>query len=214
LGLDLEFVENKNYLAKNGISLLAASEWVDRECYLSMSDHLYSSALVEHLAARDIPAGACALGVDYDIPRCFDLDDATKVRVEKGRIVDIAKELPSYDALDTGVFRIGPSLIAELSQVADRQGDCSLSDGVKALSQRGQFWATDVGTARWIDVDTPEAAVEAERLLRAYGDDLSGIAPREVAAAALPHPVASVWQRAVAGAMRRASSLVLSGDAE
>jgi len=26
----------------------------------------------------DLPKGACALGVDYDVERCFDLDDATR----------------------------------------------------------------------------------------------------------------------------------------
>lgn len=184
LHLELHFVENKNYLAKNGVSLLTAAAFVeeggiDQECFLSMADHLYSKKLVKRLAAAELPQGACGLGVDYDIPRCFDLDDATKVRVNAAgpasRITDIAKELPSYDALDTGVFRIGPALIAELRGVFARQGDCSLSDGVKALSQKGQFWACDVGNARWIDVDTPSAYVEAERLLRAHGDDLSGI---------------------------------------
>lgn len=179
LNLELHFVENKNYLAKNGVSLLAAADYIDQECFLSMADHLYSKKLVKRLAAAELPAGACGLGVDYDIPRCFDLDDATKVRVgavgATSRITDIAKELPSYDALDTGVFRIGPALIEELRGVYAKQGDCSLSDGVKALSQKGQFWACDVGNARWIDVDTPSAYVEAERLLRAHGDDLSGI---------------------------------------
>jgi choline kinase len=173
--LDLQFVDNPDYLKKNGVSLLSAAPFVDRECYLSMSDHLYSRKLVRRLSRAALPAGACGLGVDYDIPRCFDLDDATKVRVQDGLIVDIAKELPAYDALDTGVFRIGPSLIGELRRVQAREGDCSLSQGVKALSERGLFWACDVGNARWIDVDTPAASVEAERLLRAYGDDLSGI---------------------------------------
>ncbi|HEX2881853.1 MAG TPA: NTP transferase domain-containing protein [Polyangiaceae bacterium] len=184
LNLELHFVENKNYLAKNGVSLLAAADYIDQECFLSMADHLYSKKLVKRLAAAELPQGACGLGVDYDIPRCFDLDDATKVRVSAvsdraigpaSRITDIAKELPSYDALDTGVFRIGPALIEELRGVYAKLGDCSLSDGVKALSQKGQFWACDVGNARWIDVDTPAAYVEAERLLRAHGDDLSGI---------------------------------------
>jgi len=189
LHLELFFVENHNYLAKNGVSLLAAEQYIDQECFLSMADHLYSKKLVKRLAAAELPQRACGLGVDYDIPRCFDLDDATKVAVDGvrgqanasvsrssvARIGNIAKELPSYDALDTGVFRIGPALIAELRGVFARQGDCSLSDGVKALSQKGQFYACDVGNARWIDVDTPAAYVEAERLLRAYGDDLSGI---------------------------------------
>ena len=172
LRLDVTFVENTDYLKKNGVSVLAAAAYIDRECLLTMSDHLYSPELVRRLLAAEIPTNGAALAVDYDIPRCFDLDDATKVGVERGLIVRIAKELDAYDALDTGVFRIGPSLIAELSRVAELNGDASLSDGVQALSRRGVFAAVDVGDVRWIDVDTQPALERAEAMLRVYGDDL------------------------------------------
>ncbi|RYZ01525.1 MAG: histidinol-phosphate transaminase [Myxococcales bacterium] len=172
LGLEVSFVENTDYLKKNGVSVLAAAGFIDRECVLTMSDHLYSPELVRRLLAAEIPADGAALAVDYDIPRCFDLDDATKVGVERGLIVRISKELDAYDALDTGVFRIGPSLVAELSRVAEQNGDASLSDGVQALSRRGVFAAVDVGEVRWIDVDTQPALERAEAMLRVFGDDL------------------------------------------
>jgi histidinol-phosphate aminotransferase len=172
LHLRVSFVENTDYLKKNGVSVLTAAGFIDRECVLTMSDHLYSPELVRRLLAADIPADGAALAVDYDIPRCFDLDDATKVGVERGRIVRIGKELDAYDALDTGVFRIGPSLVAELSRVAEQNGDASLSDGVQALSRRGVFAAVDVGEVRWIDVDTQPALERAEAMLRVFGEDL------------------------------------------
>lgn len=172
LGLQLSFVDNPHYDKKNGVSLLSAAAFVDRECVLTMSDHLYSPELVRRLLAANVPDGSCALAVDYDIERCFDIDDATKVGVEGGKIKRIAKELESYDALDTGVFRIGPALIAELASVEASTGDCSLSDGVQALSRRGRFLAIDVGDVRWIDVDTPSALACAEAMLRVFGDTL------------------------------------------
>jgi histidinol-phosphate aminotransferase len=172
LGLELRFVENDRYHAKNGVSLLAAKDFVDGDCLLTMSDHLYSPELPRRLIAAELPAGACGLGVDRDIERCFDIDDATKVVTKGGRIVQIAKELSDYDAIDTGVFRIGPALIEELEAVVARQGDASLSEGVRALAERGAFFACDVGDARWIDVDTPEALERAEAMLRVFGDAL------------------------------------------
>lgn len=172
LGLEVTFAENTDYLKKNGVSVLAAAGYIDRECLLTMSDHLYSPELVRRLLAAEIPEDGAALAVDYDIPRCFDLDDATKVAVERGLIVRISKELDNYDALDTGVFRIGPSLVAELSRVAEQNGDASLSDGVQALSRRGVFAAVDVGEVRWIDVDTQPALERAEAMLRVFGEDL------------------------------------------
>src|SRR5438874_1830555 len=108
LGLELSFVYNERFDRKNGVSLLAAKQFVDRECILSMADHLYSPEAVRRLMRLELPSGACALGVDYDIERCFDLDDATKVRLSAGKIADIGKDISDYDCIDTGVFRIGP----------------------------------------------------------------------------------------------------------
>ncbi len=172
LGLSATFVTNTQFQKKNGVSLLAAREFVEPNTLLTMADHLYAPAIVRRLNAFDLPEGAAALGVDRAIARCFDIDDATKVRTESGRITDISKELDAYDALDTGVFRIGPSLIEALDHVYSAHGDCSLSDGVRTLAQRGMFFACDVGDARWIDVDTPEAHAQAEIMLRNFGDTL------------------------------------------
>jgi choline kinase len=182
-GLDISFVFNPHYDKSNGVSLLAAREYVTEPCVLSMADHLYSSALVETVMRADCPREGCVLGVDYDIARCFDLDDATKVMVRQQRIVDIAKTLERYNALDTGVFRVGPSLIEELSVVYERKGDCSLSDGVRSLAQKGLFFARDVGDAQWIDVDTPEAARRATEMLDWFGENLDRpVAPLPLAA--------------------------------
>jgi histidinol-phosphate aminotransferase len=172
LGLKLHFVNNERFDRKNGVSLLAAKKYIDQECILSMADHLYSPEAVRRLMKFDLPKGACALGIDYDIERCFDLDDATKVRIENGKIVDIGKEIADYNAIDTGVFRIGPELVRELERVQKAAGDCSLSDGVRALSARAAFFGCEVGESRWIDVDTPEAFQRAEAMVRVFGDSL------------------------------------------
>ena len=177
LGMHIDYVMNPAYDKSNGVSVLAAREYVQGPCVLSMADHLYAPSLVSRVIATDCPRDACALGVDFDIPRCFDLDDATKVLVRHRRIADIAKTLSNYNALDTGVFRIGPSLIAELERVYATKGDCSLSDGVRALAQKGSFYASDIGDAQWIDVDTPEAARRATEMLAWYGEDLESVRP-------------------------------------
>ncbi len=172
LGLKLHFVHNERFDRKNGVSLLAAKKFIDRECILSMADHLFSPDSVRRLLKFDLPKGACALGVDYDIERCFDLDDATKVRLKGGKIADIGKDISDYNCIDTGVFRIGPELVAELERVEKAAGDCSLSDGVRALAARGRFFGCDMGDGRWIDVDTPEAFMRAEAMIRVFGDSL------------------------------------------
>src|SRR5690606_33531745 len=49
LNLQLRFVRNEDYERQNGVSLLAAADYVDRPCILTMSDHLYSPELVRRV---------------------------------------------------------------------------------------------------------------------------------------------------------------------
>ena len=199
IGMRLTFVSNEQYQKKNGVSLLTASDYIDRECILTMADHLYSPELIRKLMSADVPEGCCALAVDRDIERCFDLDDATKVQARAGKIQQIGKDLEIYDALDTGVFRIGPELLCELALVEARTGDCSLSDGVQALARKGRFLAVDVGDIRWIDVDTPLALERAEAMIRVFGDmlgDEPGHAPAQSTEPEMLELFAPSWVRA------------------
>ncbi|MGB5696895.1 MAG: NTP transferase domain-containing protein [Polyangiales bacterium] len=172
-GARLSFFENDEYEKPNGTSVLKARDFVTGPTLLSMSDHLWSSRLLSSVASYPMAEGESVLGVDYRIDACFDLDDATKVLVEGDRIVRIGKELDDYNALDTGLFAITPALIRALDAANGPEG-CSLSQGVAALAAEGRMKAADVGDAVWIDVDTPEAQAEAERLIAALGEELDG----------------------------------------
>ena len=167
----LSFFPNEEYEKPNGTSLLKARDFVTGPTLLLMSDHLWSPQLLKSVASYPVAEGESVLGVDYRIDACFDLDDATKVQVQGDRIVRIGKELDDYNALDTGLFLITPALIEALDAVNGPEG-CSLSQGVAALAKDGRMKAADVGDANWIDVDTPEAHAEAERLIAELGDDL------------------------------------------
>jgi 1L-myo-inositol 1-phosphate cytidylyltransferase len=167
----LSFFPNDEYEKPNGTSLLKARDFVTGPTLLLMSDHLWSPQLLKSVASYPIAERESVLGVDHRIDACFDLDDATKVQVQGDRIVRIGKELDEYNALDTGLFLITPALIEALDAVNGPEG-CSLSQGVAALAKDGRMKAADVGNANWIDVDTPEAHTEAERLIAEFGDDL------------------------------------------
>ncbi len=103
------------------------------------------------------------LAVDAKLDRIFDLDDATKVRRDGDHIVDIGKQIAEYDAFDTGMFLCSPALFDILESVK-KEGNCSLSDGMRMLGIEGRLRAFDIEDAAWQDVDTPEALAYAESI--------------------------------------------------
>ena len=124
---------------------------------------------------QPVAPGEVILAVDSRVNRIFDLDDATKVRRDGAHVVDIRKEIPYYDALDTGMFLCTPALFNTLDSVATN-GDCSLSDGMRRLAAQRRFRAFDIGDADWQDVGTPEALAHAEHVVDPHRD----LKPREL----------------------------------
>lgn len=168
-GVRLHFVDNPDFQLGNGVSVLAAEGLVSEPFILSMADHVYASALVTRAREADLAAADLHLCVDRRVADVYDIDDATKVRTEGARIVDIGKQLTEYDCIDCGVFAVTPALFAALAEVKASRGDCSLSDGVRLLAERGRAHVVDIGDAFWQDVDTAEALARAEQKIAEYG---------------------------------------------
>ena len=163
------FFENAEWDGPNGLSVLAARAFVTERTLLMMADQIAAPALVRELAALPAGGGPTVLAIDRDLPRVFDIDDATKVRLAGDRVTGIAKGLPSYDAVSAGLFVMAPSLCAALEKLPRP----SLTEGVAAAAREGLVVAHDLGAKLWQDVDTPPMRLHAEWLLRVYGDDLA-----------------------------------------
>jgi choline kinase len=181
--LALRFVQNDEFDKPNGTSLLKARAFVTEPTFVLMSDHLWAPELITPIDQYELGEGESVLGIDHDIARCIDIPDATKVCIEGDRITAISKQLPSYHALDTGVFKITGGLIEELARLDGPDG-CSLSAGVQALAARGLMKTVSVGSAMWIDVDTPLAHSFAERSYAHFGAALAPHGAPVIAASA------------------------------
>jgi choline kinase len=180
----LQFVRNPEWQKQNGLSVLAARAAIDGEPFLlSMADHLYEGDLVQALQRAPRAPRELLLGVDRRVGAVPDPEDAMWVRLRPdGRISDIGKGLPSYDAVDTGVFVADRSLFEALdAESRARGGDCALADGVRRLALQGLARGVDTGEAWWYDVDTRADLLRAERRLLAGPrehprDGLTGLA--------------------------------------
>jgi 1L-myo-inositol 1-phosphate cytidylyltransferase len=165
--ISLTFVTNPRYRLGNGLSVLAAKDAVGKQSFfLSMADHVFDTEIITGLRSAHLPENGLLLAVDKKMETIFDMDDATKVATEAGRIKRIGKTLEGFDAIDSGVFRCTPALFNAIAVKSGMRedGDCSLSEGVETLAQKGLALVYDIGDARWQDVDTKETEAHAEKV--------------------------------------------------
>jgi choline kinase len=166
----IEFAKNEKYDLSNGISVLAAAPFISGTFILTMADHILSDKMMKLAGAHQPDKGTATLLVDYKVDEIFDMDDATKVMVNEGRVKSIGKMITDFNCIDTGVFICTSGLIEEIEKVYKATGDASLSDGVRTLAESGKMHTLDIGDAFWQDVDTPEMLEHAEKVMRERKD--------------------------------------------
>jgi 1L-myo-inositol 1-phosphate cytidylyltransferase len=165
-GVEIQFVHNPEFELANGVSVMLGGRAVGGPFLLSMADHIYSVAIPRLLVHSTLDDADLYLATDPRIDSVLDIDDATKVRTANGRILEIGKQIATYDRIDCGVFAVGPRLIDALAAERAERGDCSLSDGVRRLAAEGRARVVDIGDEVWQDVDTPADREHAERALQ------------------------------------------------
>jgi choline kinase len=155
-GARIVVVENPEWRRGNGVSVLAASEELGNEPFiLSMSDHIVTQGALRLVA--DSASLKNVLLVDRHLERLFDIDDATKVRLDGSSISAIGKELITFDAADCGIFRLNARFMDAMRRQASA-GREGISDGVADLISTRDFEAVFIGAGHeWHDLDTPEA---------------------------------------------------------
>jgi choline kinase len=162
-GVQVTWIENPDFRKDNGISVLCAKKAIHESFLLLMADHVFESDTARSLLHQPLGENEVMLAVDRNIGNIFDIDDATKVRLEQDRIMEIGKSLRTYNALDTGMFLCSPALFGWLEDAA-ANGNCSLSDGLRLMAADGRFRGFDIGDGHWQDVDTPAALDYAQQV--------------------------------------------------
>lgn len=165
-GMRLEWIRNPSYELPNGISVLCAEGKVQSPFLLLMSDHLFDPSTLRDLLHLPKPDKGGVLATDRKVKQVFDIDDATKVATQGEHLHRIGKELPEYDSIDTGMFLLTEDVFPAIRESVSR-GDASLSGGISVLASERAMRTWDIGQRRWMDIDTPEALAEAERLVQA-----------------------------------------------
>jgi choline kinase len=162
-GLRLCFVETPDHAAPNGESLLAAEPMVRDVFFLQMVDHLFGDVVLPRLTTRPLSTDEAGRVLVDRAPVGISLDDATKVRLAADRVTAIGKALQTWDAIDAGCFLLCGDVFDALRR-APRAEPRTVSSGMRQLVLRGALGWAETGPAQWVDVDTPDDLLAAERI--------------------------------------------------
>jgi len=162
----LVFVFNEQFQLSNGVSVLAAEAQLSDVFIMTMADHILGDKLMQIAKDYKPESDSAALLVDYKIDTIFDMDDATKVLSEDGKIKSIGKQIKDYNCIDTGVFVCTDGILKSLRNYYQQNGDTSISEGVQELASNGRMFTVDIKDGFWQDVDTPEMLEYAEQVLK------------------------------------------------
>ena len=155
---------NRDWRRENGVSVLAARACLhDRPFALLMADHLFDPEALRRLLSAPRRDGETLLCVDKRPVPIEIAHEATRVRMKGDQITAIGKDVQPYDALDTGLFVCDPSVFAALD-ASCRDGDTTLSGGIRRLTAAGRVFGVEIGDARWCDVDTVDDVRQAEEV--------------------------------------------------
>jgi len=150
----VKFVLNSSPERGNGYSLFLAKELVREKFVLVMSDHLYEEAFVREAIRGE------GLIVDAQ-GKYIDPEEATKVKIEQNRVVDIGKSIKDYHGFDTGFFVLSPEIFKTAEELVSSKRVVELSEIVKKAGLKVSF----VNGYFWMDVDTPQDLTKARKFL-------------------------------------------------
>ena len=159
-------LHNDEWKKENGISVLKAKYVINGNFILLMSDHIFDEEIIAKLKNKRININEVILAVDSNVKRNYVIDeeDVTKVFVKDKRVLCVGKDLKQYNAYDTGIFLCTPAIFKAIER-SSRNGDTSLTGGMKLLAKEGKVEAYDIGGNYWIDVDNEVKLKQAKRHL-------------------------------------------------
>lgn len=167
-GLKTQYCHNQQYSLGNAISLKMAEKALKNEepFLLLMADHYVDKAIIEK-AMENINREPL-LCIDRNPCYPPQIKDATRVLVDQeGYIVDIGKNIPAWNAVDTGLFLLD-NTIFEIIRLLEKRKFPSLTvtECIKHWSLNiNPVWGCEVSNHLWFDIDTQQDVTFVESFL-------------------------------------------------
>ena len=143
-------------------SLLAARALLPEPFVIAMGDHVFDGALIERICRERPGDGEVVAMVDANLAEVFDAGASVKVKSHRGAVLEMGWQVPGFDAVDCGLFAVGPGAWATFADAYQASPKANIFDAINRLAPRGLARAIDADGLPWDDVDTPAALIRTE----------------------------------------------------
>jgi L-glutamine-phosphate cytidylyltransferase len=193
-GQDVQFIENSRFAQTNSLYSLWLARPLLPDGFVVMNCDLliHPQLLVDLVTARHADALLLAYQEDDDVPLG---DEEMKVKVRRGRVVDISKTMPAdeADGENVGIVKFGADGARRLVAYLDRR---VASGGLRDWAPRAfcdfakEHPLHAVGTRGlpWTEIDFPE---DYERAVHEILPEIDGVESEVAVRVAVPLPMAS-----------------------
>jgi len=165
LNVAVTLIQNDEWQKENGFSVLKARNFIKEPFLLLMADHLFDPAIIRSLLEQSLNEGEVLLAVDTDKNNpLIDMEDATKVRIKDGYILNIGKTIDDFNGFDTGLFLCTPAIFEALEGACKVHNDTTLSAAIRVLAENKHAKSVQTN-GFWIDIDDKDAHQKAEKTL-------------------------------------------------
>jgi len=156
LGVNIEYIYNKDYKGDLVTSLLLVKEQVKGRFLLCMSDLFFNSSLIKNLISNssDTHHHVC---IDTKISQVRKIEEKVKIRTLGSDVKHASLVLPEYDAVDLGIYIMQESIFPAIEKYLE-QGKRSLPLIMTELSMQGLFKTHNIGEEVVVDIDREKDA--------------------------------------------------------
>ncbi len=158
---EVKLIYNPHPEKENGYSLYLAKKHVEDDFILLMADHYYSDDFFNNL--NDMKKFKRT--TIFVSENCYNPEEATKVKVSDGDVVDIGKKIKDYNYFDTGFFYCKKNIFEYVEKLKNKKEKIRLSDVIREAAKKREV-GYKVLNAFWIDIDTKEELKYAEKFIR------------------------------------------------
>ncbi len=165
-GVKLSYIENNLWEKSEAISVDKARKLLEDDFILLTSNCIFNPEILVDLKKHKLEDGECMLCVDTRMKYVSDINEAVKVKVANGKIVNMGKDLKEYDGVDMGILLCSHCIFEVLKKNIEA-GRYTLLEAVKELAKEGKMRAYLVSGEKdyWLSIDTPEDLKLAEKVL-------------------------------------------------